>query len=35
VSASDLPAWCQFTGNELLEQSDEGDVFRFVVRKVA
>ncbi len=34
-SLSDVPAWCTFTGNELVEQTEEGGVFRFVVRKVA
>ena len=34
-SLSDVPAWCTFTGNELVEQSVDGGVFRFVVRKVA
>jgi len=31
---SDLPKWCQKSGNELLEASDlEGGIFRFVVKK--
>ncbi|MDP9343744.1 MAG: sulfurtransferase TusA family protein [Actinomycetota bacterium] len=30
---SDVPAWCTTTGNELVEQSEEGGVFRFVLRK--
>jgi tRNA 2-thiouridine synthesizing protein A len=34
-SLSDVPAWCTFTGNELIEQTEDGGVFRFVVRKVA
>ena len=35
-SVSDVPAWCTFTGNELLEQSEEaGPIFRFVVRKAS
>jgi tRNA 2-thiouridine synthesizing protein A len=34
-SLSDVPAWCTFTGNELVEQTEDGGVFRFVVRKVA
>ena len=34
-SVSDVPAWCTFTGNELLEQTEDAGVFRFVVRKVA
>ena len=32
----DVPAWCTFTGNELIEQSEEeGPVFRFLVRKAS
>jgi len=34
-SLSDVPAWCTFTGNELVEQTEDGGVFRFIVRKVA
>ena len=35
-AVSDVPAWCTFTGNQLIEQTEEeGPVFRFVVRKVA
>ena len=30
---SDLPNWCNKTGNQILEQSEEGGVFRFVVQK--
>ena len=30
---SDFPSWCETTGNELLEQSQEDGVFRFVLRK--
>jgi tRNA 2-thiouridine synthesizing protein A len=33
-SRSDVPAWAKLTGNELLESSEEGAVFRYVVRKV-
>ena len=32
-SVADFNAWCKSTGNELVEQSDEGGVFRFVIRK--
>ncbi|HEY7281012.1 MAG TPA: sulfurtransferase TusA family protein [Actinomycetota bacterium] len=34
-SLSDVPAWCTFTGNQLVEQTEDAGVFRFVVRKVA
>ncbi|HEX9375161.1 MAG TPA: sulfurtransferase TusA family protein [Actinomycetota bacterium] len=34
-SVTDVPSWCTTTGNELVEQSEDGGVFRFVVRKVA
>ena len=31
---SDLPRWCNKTGNELLDASDlEGGIFRFVIKK--
>ena len=30
---SDIPAWVNQTGNELLESSQEGEVLRFLVRK--
>lgn len=30
---SDVPSWCRTTGNELIEQSEESGVFRFLVRK--
>ena len=29
----DFNAWCKSTGNELVEQGEEGGVFRFLVRK--
>lgn len=32
-SKSDIPAWAKLTGHELLEASEEGGVFRYVVRK--
>jgi tRNA 2-thiouridine synthesizing protein A len=32
-SVPDFKAWCQNTGNELLEQSEEAGVFRFLIRK--
>jgi len=33
-SVPDFAAWCESTGNELLEQTTDGGVFRFVIRKV-
>ncbi len=33
-SRSDVPAWARLTGNELLEATEEGGAFRYVVRKV-
>ena len=32
-SIADIPAWAQTTGNELLEQHEEGDDLVFFVRK--
>jgi tRNA 2-thiouridine synthesizing protein A len=32
-SVPDFRAWSKSTGNELLEQTDEGGVYRFVLRK--
>ena len=32
-SVADFSAWCRSTGNELVEQGDQGGVFRFVIRK--
>jgi tRNA 2-thiouridine synthesizing protein A len=32
-SVPDFTAWCRSTGNELVEQTSEHDVFRFVIRK--
>jgi tRNA 2-thiouridine synthesizing protein A len=33
-SVPDFNAWCQNTGNELVEQTEETGVFRFLLRKV-
>jgi len=30
---SDIPAWASETGNEIVESSHEGDVYRFYIRK--
>lgn len=32
-STKDVEAWCRTTGNELVEQSSDGAVYRFVIRK--
>jgi tRNA 2-thiouridine synthesizing protein A len=32
-SVKDFEAFCRSTGNELVEQGDEGGVFRFLIRK--
>ncbi len=33
-SKPDFNAWCQNTGNELVEQTEDGGVFRYLIRKV-
>ncbi|MGE5226102.1 MAG: sulfurtransferase TusA family protein [Planctomycetaceae bacterium] len=33
-SVPDFDAWCQNTGNELIEQTEDAGVFRFLLRKV-
>jgi len=33
-SVPDFRAWCENTGNELIEQTEEAGVFRFLIRKV-
>jgi len=32
-SVPDFAAWCRAAGNELVEQSEDGGVYRFLVRK--
>lgn len=32
-SVPDFTAWCKSTGNELVEHSEDGGVYRFLVRK--
>jgi tRNA 2-thiouridine synthesizing protein A len=32
-SVKDFAAWCRSTGNELVEQTADGSVFRFVIRR--
>jgi tRNA 2-thiouridine synthesizing protein A len=32
-SVPDFAAWCRATGNELVEQTEEGGEYRFLIRK--
>ena len=32
-SVADFQAFCRTTGNDLVEQDQDGDVYRFVIRK--
>jgi len=32
-SVADFAAWCRSTGNELVEQSEQDAVYRFLIRK--
>jgi tRNA 2-thiouridine synthesizing protein A len=32
-SIKDFAAWCRSTGNELVEQTSDGEVYRFVIRR--
>lgn len=32
-STKDLAAWCRSTGNELVEATSDGAVYRFVIRR--
>lgn len=32
-SVRDFPVWCRATGNELVEQTEHGGVYRFLIRK--
>jgi len=32
-SVKDVAAWCHATGNELVEQTSDGAVYRFVIRR--
>lgn len=34
-SVKDFEAFCRTTGNELVERSDDGRVFKFVLRRAA
>lgn len=33
ISKTDLPTWCEETGNELISVEDEGEVFKIYIRK--
>ena len=32
-SIKDVAAWCRSTGNELVEQTSDGAVYRFIIRR--
>jgi len=32
-STSDVPAWCNRTGNELIESAEDSGVYKFYIRK--
>jgi tRNA 2-thiouridine synthesizing protein A len=34
-AVADFQAFCRQTGNELLEHSEDGDVYRFLIKKTA
>lgn len=34
-SVADFAAFCRTTGNEIVEQSQEGTVYRFIIRRAA
>ncbi len=34
-AVADFAAFCRTTGNEMVEQSQDGSVYRFVIRRVA
>jgi len=33
ISRLDVPSWCRRTGHELMDASEKGGEFRFVIRK--
>jgi len=35
ASLSDIPAWCHFTGNQLINSERIDGIYRFQVKKVA
>ncbi|MDQ7018020.1 MAG: sulfurtransferase TusA family protein [Robiginitomaculum sp.] len=34
-SVADFEAFCRATGNELVEQDNDGEVYRFLIKRVA
>jgi tRNA 2-thiouridine synthesizing protein A len=34
-SVADFQAFCRQTGNELLESSEDGEIYRFLIKKTA
>jgi tRNA 2-thiouridine synthesizing protein A len=34
-SVADFEAFCRATGNELLEHNNDGDIYRFLIKRVA
>ena len=34
-AVADFQAFCRQTGNELLETSEDGDIYRFLIKKTA
>ncbi len=35
ASLSDIPAWCHFTGNQLINSERKDSIYRFQVKKMA
>jgi len=35
ASLSDIPAWCHFTGNQLIKSETDNGTYRFQVNKIA
>ena len=33
-SKPDVPAWCEKTGNELLESAEEGGVYKYFIKRL-
>ena len=31
---NDIPAWCRINGQQIIEQSDDGEVYQFIVEKM-
>jgi len=34
-SVADFEAFCRATGNEMIEKDDDGEVYRFLIKRVA